>query len=71
MENLMQSIKHKKISGLWDYATRYPRKMPSSFWFDDLWKRHGQIYEWVTNLKTQKCFNITLLWNPISFITAV
>ena len=71
MENLMQSIKHKKLPRYWDLATRYPRKKPLSFWFDDLLKRHGQMDAFFSNLKTPKCLDITLLRNPISFITSV
>jgi dynein heavy chain len=71
MESLMQSIKYNKLPGSWDTAAGYPSKKPLSFWFDDLLKRHDQMDEWVSDLKTPKCLNITLLCNPMSFITAV
>ena len=71
MESLMQSIKYNKLPGSWDSAAGYPSKKPLSFWFDDLLKRHDQMDEWTNDLKTPKCLNITLLCNPMSFITAV
>ena len=71
MESLMQSIKYNKLPGSWDTAAGYPSKKPLSFWFDDLLKRHDQMDEWTSDLKTPKCLNITLLCNPMSFITAV
>ncbi len=71
MESLMQSIKYNKLPSSWDTAAGYPSKKPLSFWFDDLLKRHDQMDEWVSDLKTPKCLNITLLCNPMSFITAV
>ena len=71
MESLMQSIKYNKLPGSWDTAAGYPSKKPLSFWFDDLLKRHDQMDEWTNDLKTPKCLNITLLCNPMSFITAV
>ena len=71
MESLMQSIKYNKLPASWDSAAGYPSKKPLSFWFDDLLKRHDQMDEWTNDLKTPKCLNITLLCNPMSFITAV
>ena len=71
MESLMQSIKYNKLPSSWDSAAGYPSKKPLSFWFDDLLKRHDQMDEWTSDLKTPKCLNITLLCNPMSFITAV
>ena len=71
MEALSQSITYNKLPEAWNTAAGYPSKKPLSFWFDDLLKRHDQMDEWVKELKTPKCVNITLLCNPMSFITAV
>ena len=71
MEALSQSIQYNKLPEAWNTAAGYPSKKPLSFWFDDLLKRHDQMDEWVKELKTPKCVNITLLCNPMSFITAV
>ena len=60
MESSMQSIDYNKLPLSWDSATRYPSKNPLSFRFDALLKRHDQMDEWVSDLKTPKCLNVTL-----------
>ena len=71
MEALQQSLQYNKTPQSWSDAAGYPSKKPLSFWFDDLLKRHDQMDEWTKELKAPKCVNITLLCNPMSFITAV
>ena len=60
MKNFMQSIKLKNYpdSGI---SSWIPSKKPLPFWLDDLLKRHDQMDKWVSDLKTPKCLNITLL----------
>ena len=71
MEALSQSIRYNKLPDTWNEAAGYPSKKPLSFWFIDLLKRYDQMEEWVKELKTPKCVNVSLLCNPMSFITAV
>ena len=71
MEALSQSIRYNKLPNTWREAAGYPSKKPLSFWFLDLLKRYDQMEEWVRDLKAPKCVNVSLLCNPMSFITAV
>ena len=71
MEALSQSIRYNKLPETWANAAGYPSKKPLSFWFLDLLKRYDQMEEWVKELKAPKCVNVSLLCNPMSFITAV
>ena len=70
MESLMQSFKYNRLPRSWDSSARYPSKKSLSFWVDDLLKRHNQMDKLVSDLKTPKCLNITLLCNPMPFIIA-
>ena len=40
-------------------------------WFYDLIRRHVQMNEWTKEMKLPKVTNISLLCNPMSFVTAV
>ena len=71
MDALEKSIRFNKLPPSWDEAASYPSKKSLGFWLEDLMKRYTQMAEWTKDLKLPKCVNITLLCNPMSFVTAV
>jgi dynein heavy chain len=71
MDKLLESIKGGKLPQSWDESAGYPSKKSLGFWFMDLLKRHDQMNEWTKELKLPKCVIISLLCNPMSFVTAV
>lgn len=71
MEDLQTALRYNRIPGLWSSSSGYPSKKSLTFWFDDLMKRHIQMEEWTKELILPKAVNISLLCNPMSFITAV
>jgi len=71
MDDLSKAIRFNKLPQSWDEAAGYPSKKSLSFWFEDLLKRYEQLSEWTKEMKLPKCVNISLLCNPMSFVTAV
>ena len=71
MEELAKSLRFNKLPVSWDEAAAYPSKKSLLSWFYDLLKRHGQMQEWTKEMKLPRVTNISLLCNPMSFVTAV
>lgn len=71
MEELARSLRFNRLPASWDEAAAYPSKKTLMSWFYDLIKRHVQMNEWTKDMKLPKVTNISLLCNPMSFVTAV
>ena len=71
MEALQFSMKVNKVPDSWTDCSGYPSKKSLTFWFDDLLERFSQLKEWTNELKLPKVINLSLLVNPMSFVTAV
>lgn len=71
MEDLSRAIRFNKLPALWDSAAGYPSNKSLNFWFEDLLKRHEQMINWTKDLILPRVVNLSLLCNPMSFVTAV
>ena len=71
MEELAKSLRFNRLPTSWDEAAAYPSRKSLQSWFADLIKRHQQMAEWTKEMKLLKVINISLLCNPMSFVTAV
>jgi dynein heavy chain len=72
MDELAKCIRFNKLPAAWEESAGYPSKKSQMAWFDDLLKRHDQMAEWTKDIKIEpKFINLSLLCNPMSFVTAV
>lgn len=70
MENLQRSLTVNKVPSSWEtYA--YPSRKNLMMWFNELIERCAQLNEWSTTLITPKSLHLSLLFNPMSFLTAI
>ena len=70
MESLTMSLSFNKVPGFWE-SKAYFSKKPLFLWFADLIERNLQLQEWSKELITPISLNISYLFNPMSYLTAI
>jgi dynein heavy chain len=72
MDVLEKCIKFNKLPAAWEDMSGYMSRKSLNAWFDDIIKRYDQLAEWTKDLNDiPKYINLSLLCNPMSFVTAV
>ena len=71
MEVLSKFLVFNKVPEIWATAAGYPSQKSLGFWVDDLIKRHEQMIDWSATLTLPLVINLSLLCNPMSFVTAI
>eukprot|EP00835_Amoeboradix_gromovi_P001568 NODE_74_length_23402_cov_1.166974.p1 type:complete len:4329 gc:universal NODE_74_length_23402_cov_1.166974:19649-6663(-) len=70
MEQMMQSLHLNKIPENWIKMT-YPSSNSLNLWFVDLLNRYKQLEGWISDFNVPICVNLSWLFNPQAFLTAV
>lgn len=70
MESLQRSLQINKVPTSWE-TFAYPSRKNLAMWFNELIERCQQLEVWSTTLETPKSLHISLLFNPMSFLTAI
>ncbi len=72
MEHLADFILLERVPTVWKEVIRSSSKKPLSSWLANINERYKQLTKWSENFTLDKeCLSISLLFNPMAFITAV
>ena len=71
MEMLLDCLLVNKIPEVWTDKYAYESLKGTEAWFEDLENRVNQYFDWTEMWQMPKSIQISLLFNPMSFLTAV
>lgn len=70
MEQISNCLTLNKVPPSWEKVAYFSKK-PLALWFNDMIDRNLQLVEWVKEMITPLSLNISYLFNPMSFLTAI
>jgi len=70
MELLSNCLTLNKVPPSWEKVAYFSKK-PLGLWFNDLIERNLQLQAWIKDNVTPLSVNISYLFNPMSFLTAI
>ena len=71
MEMLLDCLQVNKIPEVWTDKYAYESLKGTEAWFINLGRRQTQYFEWTEMWQMPKSVEISLLFNPMSFLTAI
>jgi len=70
MEKLQRSLQFNKVPANWE-TVAYPSRKNLLMWYLELIERCAQLEKWTSELQTPHSVHLSLLFNPMSFLTAI